>query len=117
MTTREQRAIAQAELTIGKKLGVGGSSWDVTRTPGTGAATRTPALAGTWDGYVYDDTPPRTAAPAPGGAVVDQQWAGVAREDAIPLQQGDLISDGTHRFTVVGVQTVTGYHKYSLEQR
>jgi hypothetical protein len=116
--SREQTAIARAELTLGRMFGVGGGSWTVTRALPLGVDPALPADEGTWTGYVTDAADPRQASAAPGPPVVRQQWEGVAAGDAITLHAGDVLTsaeDTTIRFTVVGAHLVAGYAKYTLE--
>jgi hypothetical protein len=118
--SREQRAIAKAELLIGRKLGVGATTWDVERLSqsGVGAATAVSGLV--WAGYVVDEADPRAAEAAAGATVAGQQWAAVAPESSIALQGDDVLVSRDRaglRFVVTGAAVVEGYAKYTLGVR
>jgi hypothetical protein len=123
--TREQKAIARAELTIGKKLGVGGSSWSVRRATGDGVGSPvTTATVGLWAGYVVEEDPAALAAAAPGSAVGAKGWYAVGTVDTVvatppaldtTLTAGDTltsVADSSIVFNVGAPDLVVGYVRY-----
>jgi hypothetical protein len=110
--SREQRAIANGTLALGRKLGVGGGRWVVTPPAGVSLSYTS------WVGYVTDDSNPRVSSPAPGGGVSNQQWAATSPLSSPVLPAGATLtsaSDASLRFTVVGPDIVAGYRSYRLE--
>jgi hypothetical protein len=126
--TREWRAIARAEITIARKLGVGGDAWDVVRATGDGVASPvTASPVGVWAGYVADEQPAQLAQAAPSATVGAKRWYAVG-DTAIVLPTppglpqtlaiGDVITsqaDAGLRYSVAAQDTVVGYVRYLLE--
>jgi hypothetical protein len=126
--TREWRAIARAELTIARKLGVGGDAWNVTRATGDGvSAPVTSAPVGVWAGYVAEEDPATLSSAAPAATVGAKKWYAVGdtaivlpTPPAMPqtLAIGDVIasqSDIGLRYSVAAQDRVVGYVRYLLE--
>lgn len=118
--TREQKAIARAELTIGKKLGVGGASWSVTRATGDGVGSPvTSAIVGLWAGYVVEEDPASLGSAAPGAAVGAKAWYAVGAAATITptgvLAAGDVLTsveDPSVAFALAAPDLVVGYARY-----
>jgi hypothetical protein len=118
--TREQKAIARAELTIGKKLGVGGAQWSVSRTTGDGVGSPVAVVAvGTWAGYVVEEDPAQLGAAAPGSAVGAKLWYAVGTAATIAptgsLLAGDVltsVADPSIAFALAAPDLVVGYARY-----
>jgi hypothetical protein len=119
VTSSAHRAIARAEITLGRLLGVGGGSWTITRTTGEGvSAAPTPTSVGTWAGYVADERVIGLEIASPGTPVGAKNWYGVAVSASTPLIAGDTLAsaeDTTIRYRVAAVDRVTGYARYILE--
>jgi hypothetical protein len=122
--SREWRAIARAEITIARKLGVGGDAWDVTRASGEGvSAPITRAAVGVWAGYVADEDVATLGMAAPAATVGTKRWYAVGDTDQLlptpqALRVGDTIASQATpalRFSVAAQDTVVGYVRYLLE--
>lgn len=126
--TREWRAVARAELTIARKLGVGGDAWDVTRASGDGVSTPvTTGAVGVWAGYVADEDPAALGSAAPGATVGTKRWYAVGDTEIVlptpaglpqALKVGNVITsqaDAALTFSVAAQDTVVGYVRYLLE--
>ena len=118
--TREQRAIAQAELTIGRKLGLGGAAWSVIRPVGEGVSAPV-ALSpvGAWAGYVADEDPAQLGQAAPATAVGTKRWyavgAGATLTPSGALAVGDIlvsVADSALAFAIAAADLVAGYARY-----
>jgi hypothetical protein len=126
--TREWRAVARAELTIARKLGVGGDAWNVTRASGDGvSAAVTSAPVGVWAGYVAEEDTTTLVNAAPAATVGAKHWYAVGdtaivlpTPPALPatLAIGDVIvsqDSAALRFAVAAQDRVVGYARYLLE--
>jgi len=128
--TREHKAIARAELTIGQKLGVGGSVWSVSRATGDGvSAPVAVATVGTWAGYVVEEDPAQLGSAAPGAAVGAKRWYAVGTSGSVvatppalntTLAAGDVLTSGEDAgiaFVVGAPDLVVGYVRYLVTRR
>jgi hypothetical protein len=125
--TREWRAIAQAELEIGRMLGIGGAAWSVGRPSGEGvSAPSTTTTVGLWAGYVAEEDPAALSSAAPGATVGVKRWYAVGAGAAVvvvppaldtTLAVGDTltsVADSSLRFSIAAQDTVVGYVRYLL---
>lgn len=127
--SREQKALRDAALLMGRKFGVGGSLWIVTRgTSGDGVTSAvTPTTVGTIAAFVRKVKPSQLAQALAGTAVPTASWK-LAAEPGAPiapatlaasnLQAEDVISsqeDAALRFMVRDIDTDAGYVQGILE--
>lgn len=115
MTTREQLAIARAELEIGRKFGLG-PTWAVTRptaaTPAASPTTSTPAAV---TGYVVEEQS-RDAVTAPGLVTAAPRFVFVTAAATAALAPGDVLRSGAYAFRVRNADFAVGYAKYTVER-
>jgi hypothetical protein len=106
--TFDQHQLARAALELGRRFGIGGLAWVVTR-PNASGATITIATVGPL--YVLQEQPSRLERVlAQSAAAVRTRWSCVARSDAVtPLSVGDTLTsaaDSSLAFLVSGLDRI-----------
>jgi hypothetical protein len=124
VTTREQTLIARAALAVGRRFGIGGTAWTVSRATGDGVSMPVSrATVGTWTGYVVDETTSRLGSAAPDATVGAQRWYAVGASAALAptgtLAIGDVLTSASNAalvFDVAAVDQTTGYARFVVRQ-
>jgi hypothetical protein len=124
MTTREQTLIARAALAVGRRFGIGGTAWTVSRATGDGVSVPVSrATVGTWTGYVVDETTTRLGSAAPDATVGAKRWYAVGLSAALApsgtLAAGDVltsVNDPTLVFDVAAADQTTGYVRFIVRK-
>lgn len=115
MTTLDQSAIADAELTIGKAFGVGGSAWNVQTFLGDGiTADQTYATTGTFTGYVISKRQMDPAiAQGVGVLAMQKQWYAVGTSGNLaPKSRLVSVANPSLVFEVGAQDRTVGYVRY-----
>ena len=124
MSTREQTLIARAALAVGRRFGIGGTAWTVSRATGDGVSVPVSrATVGTWTGYVVDETTTRLGSAAPDATVGSKRWYAVGANAALAptgtLAIGDVltsVNDPTLAFDVAAADQTTGYARFVVRK-
>ena len=124
MSTREQILIARAALAVGRRFGIGGTAWTVSRATGDGVSvpvTRT--TVGTWTGHIVDETTTRLGSAAPDATVGAKRWYAVGASAALAptgaLTAGDVLTSvntPTLIFDVAAADQTTGYVRFVVRK-